>query len=783
MRRSRGGNPIKRLLDLFSNVWFGIFWAFLMFVYCSIGSAVPWVRQLPWLDMTEFQWFHWWPFNVIVLTFTVCMVIITVRRIPLRPVNLGVWTIHTGIVMLTIGSYIYFGTKVEGDAPVFRRQVRAMLPGLTEPASFVALPGCTAAVTARDGTWQFKVQSTNASWPILSDEHEGETAHAVNVMVQPPKGDPFIRQLLDGYPQYTEDIIPGKGRAIKSIGRKLIAEDLELSLGYAPTTDFSVMETWALYVRRAGELEWKQRPIHGLPRYTDHISSREQVISDPHMDLPLRPIDVEVPPAKDGDPLENASVHVTGYLRYAQEQRVWHEGTQLFPVIELTSIGDDGQTQQHELMALDQTGRTAANGAIEFVWVPSEDRLASLPRSSVATLQLDVPGTDKKQTIQLTDKTVVGGDGPYTPIEGTDFSYRIRGVQDRLTLPDGQRSVSVALVDIKTPDDEFTRWVADLPDMTRDIHHTDNDNTTDPHAAQPQAPDERIHFSYTPAGAPIMIAAYPGGLHFLLNGPKGAAIDRSVSVGEKVDVVPGLALRIDGYWQNGVGEIKPRIVPPEQRRRDAHETFAMIRLEVNTGQGTQTKWLHFNRYALPSSQYTYRQRFSYQPEAFDLPGGQKVEVLFSRERRPLPNAVALNEFKLDTHFGGYTGQVSTIRNYESDLRFFKDGKWTSEPRTIAVNHPTEYAGFWYFQSMWDKPLPNDPSGGMNYTGLGIGNRNGVHIQLLGCCLAVLGMFFAFYVKPMIKRRRAEAAQARARRGRDTEEPAGVSSALEETVEV
>ena len=199
MKPSRG--PIRIVLDLFTNVWFAIFGAGVLFMYCSIGSAVPQVRQLPWLEMTEFEWFHWWPFSVMVITFALCMIVITVRRIPLRKVNAGVWMIHTGIVTLTIGSYYYFGTKVEGDAPVFRRQVRVLLPGMEKPASFVALPGSAAEVAHGGDVWQFEVQSTNTSWPILSDEHKGETAYAVNVTVRPPDGEPFIRQILDGYPQ------------------------------------------------------------------------------------------------------------------------------------------------------------------------------------------------------------------------------------------------------------------------------------------------------------------------------------------------------------------------------------------------------------------------------------------------------------------------------------------------------------------------------------------------------------------------------------------------------
>ena len=62
--------------------------------------------------------------------------------------------------------------------------------------------------------------------------------------------------------------------------------------------------------------------------------------------------------------------------------------------------------------------------------------------------------------------------------------------------------------------------------------------------------------------------------------------------------------------------------------------------------------------------------------------------------------------------------------------------------------------------MWDKPPTESSTGGMNYTGLGVGNRNGVHIQLAGCCLAVAGMIFAFYVKPILKRRRYEQSRAK-----------------------
>ena len=105
--RPRAG-LFELVLNLFSSVWLGVFWAVLLFIYCSIGSAIPAVRQLPALEMTEFEWFHWWPFNVLLILFCTTLIVVTVRRIPMRLVNAGVWMIHTGIIILCIGSYYYF---------------------------------------------------------------------------------------------------------------------------------------------------------------------------------------------------------------------------------------------------------------------------------------------------------------------------------------------------------------------------------------------------------------------------------------------------------------------------------------------------------------------------------------------------------------------------------------------------------------------------------------------------------------------------------------------------
>lgn len=749
-------HPLGWILNLFSNVWFGVILAFLLFVYCSIGSALPAVRQHEWLEMTEFEWFHWWPFNLVVLLFTATMVVITVRRIPLRPINAGVWMIHAGIVTLVLGSYVYFTAKVEGDAPVFRRHIRIDVPGQDRPQGLVAMPGNETRVAVGPDVWRFRVQSTHAAWPILSEEHQGETAYSVNVMVTPPNGETFIRQLLAGYEQYTEDVLPGQGRAIKAIGKPLVHEDLKLTLDYEPQTYFHVMDTWALYVRRVGETEWVQRPIHGLPRYNDHVPTRDLVFSEPNPPLKLRSLDVPVPPAGEQDPLAGANVHITSYLRFAHMERRWREGgDRLNPVISVSLVAPGSRDEKFELAALDRTHNITDNGLVQFTWLDSAAALDTLPTNASPMLQIAVPDASLDKEIVLNNQTVVGREGAFVELEGTDFAYRVITLQDNLVLPGRTRPVSIAMVEIRTPEKTFRRWVADTPELTRDIHG----EGADPHALDTQDPDPRIRMSYRPQTAPLIFAAYPGGVHLVFNSPDGRMLSQPVTVGEIVPVVAGLGVRVDGLWANAVSEMRPYVVPPERRQRDARETFSMIRLEVDSGSEVQTQWVPFNSYALPNEQYAYSGRFAYSPIPFRAPNGQRVEVVFSRERRPLPAPIALEDFALATHLGGYTGAALTIRNYISHLRFWDNGRWT-EPVAIAVNNPTDFGGFWYFQSMWDRPQSNDPTGGMNYTGLGVGNRKGVYVQLFGCCLATVGMIFAFYVKPLMKRRRSSAQRAR-----------------------
>ncbi|WP_428389303.1 hypothetical protein [Mucisphaera sp.] len=103
------------------------------------------IYQLPAFEMTELQFYSWWPLQLVLMLFVVNMVWATIRRIEFNLQNLGVLTVHTGIVTLAVGSILYSSFKVEGDTILFRRDLgggfEKVFYDAVNPAVFVTLEG------------------------------------------------------------------------------------------------------------------------------------------------------------------------------------------------------------------------------------------------------------------------------------------------------------------------------------------------------------------------------------------------------------------------------------------------------------------------------------------------------------------------------------------------------------------------------------------------------------------------------------------------------------------
>ena len=82
--------------------------------FCERYEATT-LRRLPGFEMTELQFYGWWPMKLALILFVLNMIITTLRRIEFTFKNLGVLSVHTGIVIIALGSLFYQRFKLEGD--------------------------------------------------------------------------------------------------------------------------------------------------------------------------------------------------------------------------------------------------------------------------------------------------------------------------------------------------------------------------------------------------------------------------------------------------------------------------------------------------------------------------------------------------------------------------------------------------------------------------------------------------------------------------------------------
>ncbi len=773
---TRNRNPLSLLLDVFSSVWTGVILLTSLFVYSAVGSAGLWtprtghfhLRQLPAFEMTEFEWFCWWPFNLMIGLICVTLVTTTLRRIRFRPVNYGVWMIHSGIIVLAIGSVVYFGTKVEGDAPVVRRQVTATVPG-AEPVSLIAMPGNSVELGPPDRPYRLRVQSIDPNWEILSGEDAGKRTYSVNVLVE-SRDQVFMRQLLAGYPQYTEDLIrstepgPPWNRAKKVTGKAIVDDQIDLAIEYSPESWFylsnDIVKSWALYLREvpgdgpAGP--WVERPINGLPLYNDYVADLNDVwLPTDGTSVRERPLHVAVGPVDPADPLPDVTLNVNSYLRYAVTQTRRRKGGSIFdPVVWVDVSATGGRGEDYQLVALDPVERMEPRGRLVFEWMDTEADFDELLEVRPPMLTIAVAEASLLEEVPIRTTTDIDPNVEFTRIEGTEYEWRVQNLHDGLQLPTGE-VISVAVVEIRTPQRSWVRWVSDDPTKTRD--QTEENDMTAGHG--PSLPlEEGIVMGYRPGigHAPITIAAGPAEdeLRLVLYLGPGAPRIGPLEVGRPVSLSDAITLTVNEYAPFTTLDTRPAIVPPRQRNKDVRARMSMIQVEMPNG---WSSWLGFHHWPFNDSLRSFGLAM-FEPTQMELPDGRRVEFMFSRQRRALPAPVVLDDFEMQTHSGGYSGQNISVLNWTSQIRFREDDGW-SDPLAVSVNDPRAYGGLSYFQAQWDPPDPQRGYAGLNYTVLGVGNRHGVIIMLLGCCLSVIGMVYAFYVKPFIKRRQRQAVYA------------------------
>ncbi|MCP4011718.1 MAG: hypothetical protein GY728_01285, partial [Phycisphaeraceae bacterium] len=597
---SRG--PLGLLLDLFSNVKFGIVLLVLLFIYMSVGSAGlvypihpnllhpdAWthaqIRQWRGLEMTEFEWFHWWPFNLLMVLLCVNMTVTTLRRIPFNTINLGVWMIHTGIIMLSLASVYYFATKIEGDAPVARRAITIALVengdggGVVDRTKILAMPGNVATVGVGEATYDISVQSIDPSWELLSGDDAGARAFSVNLLVQRGDGERFIRQAIAGYPEYTEDLVFSNDpqqpfqRNVKVNGERLFDPDLLVGLEFAPTDHLflanNLSKSWALYLREVGDDRWVERPIDGDFLYNDYVADRDWIWTESTMDpVPIDPIDVPIPAVATDDPAPDLVLAATGYLRYAvMRSRAARGGPDapLNPTAWITiSAPSMDRSTDYVLEAFDPERSVADGGLMVFRAIESESDLEEVESNPM--LRVEIPEIGFMVERPISEIFSGEADPMINRIGDTGYGYRVLGIQDDLAI--GSETVSVAIIELTTPKGIFRRWVFDDPALTRDVIDGAPMDRGDNHAG-PILGDESIRMFYRPGTGGALLTLLAGPEPGRLRLASTIGVDEpeifEITPGSVVPIPGGLELAVTRYEPRAVFERKPFIVPPMQR--------------------------------------------------------------------------------------------------------------------------------------------------------------------------------------------------------------------------
>lgn len=190
-------------------------------------------------------------------------------------------------------------------------------------------------------------------------------------------------------------------------------------------------------------------------------------------------------------------------------------------------------------------------------------------------------------------------------------------------------------------------------------------------------------------------------------------------------------------------------VPREQRDRDAGASgvFQVLQVRVRSGEWSKDVYVRFEPWAAD---------VAWESEPIEVPGARApLELRLGNTVRSIPARIKLDRFELVPYPGGDASLGSIMRDFRSHLTI-TDREGRSSTGVARMNEPVYFAsGAWlFYQAQWDPE-------GQRYTVLGVGNRPGVFTMTLGCVMIGFGLFWAFYLKPIIIRRMKRQALERA----------------------
>jgi hypothetical protein len=633
---------IGPIVRLFSSLWLGILWIFLLGVYIGLGSGLPQIRA--YFEMTDLEFFDAWPMGVLLTLLCTSLIVVTLRRIPLTLSKLGVWTVHLGILTLIAGCTWYFTQKTEGTVRIFLGQTANSYFDATERALYVYNVN-------PDGT--LSPQKTMTPLPRLPIYRE----------YLPERGTGLNREL-------PADTLGKLGPALRDVKLRIV--------GYLP---FAV----------------------------------------------LTPVG----------------------FRAAQPQEDPRTGSG--PAIAFQLLRDDHGSGSEWLIASSPAGRVAESDqfpfSIEYLYHPTPQRVRDVTASFSGPQGLTV----RIPRLNI-ERTLAAEKGRPIPIEGSAYTLLPDEVLTMPMLSAGyERARSSALtihITRKNADGtalQFDRMaVYRYPERSPDFIEQNGQRIRKQDGVDP---DIQVVFHDAAQAEFRVLEDEAGKLTFVARAPGGATTTRPISPNENVDLglkgFAGLQFRIVAHTANAVSEMAPRFLDPRQRPRSltAMEVIRLSMLQLaieNEGFKKPDIYVPFAEYANTSAPPVGKP-----PTIVEIPGLGRIALVFSTTQRELPSDLQLTAFDPVK----YQGAMQTYADYISTLRVTDHATSQAHTMQARLNSPAEDHGLYYFQAGWDGQ--DDPPTAARFSVLGVGNRPGIKVMVLGALMIILGTAYAFYIKPIL----------------------------------
>lgn len=731
--------PLRAILDWLSSIRFGMTILFFILVYASVLSALPQVRGA--LEVTEMEAFRHWLFVGLIAVFCLCIVTVTLTRIRWNVLNLGVLTTHTGLITLGLGAVWYFGTKVEGDLLLQTPRIEIVRIGSSTPRVFTEFQ-------ARAGeTWQRTMPAIGGAvtFEVLSTATQGLLSVASAQVRANIGGVEQVVTLNAHAPTWTP-----------------VSDKLALQLHtQGPETTFYNSELAALYYRKAGDGDFHKVRIPGLPLH------RERFIDDgppprsrsgtaetskrtwPH--IALGPLAIptgwfeawRMPIALD-TPEVPFDVRVTGYLPYIAGMDTIAAPGQPGDPAAISYTVEAGATRVAEALFDDPVGSLSSRWPMEFRWVDSAAERDALlaPMAGIHELTIEVLDPPVRKTVAIQA-------GQTVDVEGTSYKLNVVEVLPSwpMMTPGFENAVSpVARIDVTCDGKRYNRTVVQrFPELSQDI-----DESGKRHKDGPYDPNLKLAFR-TVEGGRVYLIAGPGIAPVLaIFSGDGSLGQWEVQPRTPVTIqAPSFEMKftLSDLLPHGRSQEVPMVESLDRRRPNMGRQFAALRLRVQ-GRGelagwSESAWMLFSAYPHVEAR----------PLRLSPPGTRDTyELIWSRYPKDLGAEVAPVALKTEL----FPGRM-VANTWRSDFLVRRSPEGPVTTGYVATNQTFALGHWTFFQS----GAAND---NWSFTILGVGNRRGVWTMLIGCTLIALGSLYAFYVKPLIRKRRAEAAIREAEAG-------------------